>query len=143
MISQKNVLFVLVCIAALHFVATFFYWYWTYRWIDMPMHFLGGFWVAMAFFYFLYPKIHFTEYSVLSTVLLALSFVVFVGVLWEFYEFLYDFFVTKRIFTDQNLFGAAMRIDMIKDLFFDLFGGSVFTMFFLRKNVKEPYIGNR
>lgn len=137
MVSQKNLFFVLVCIATLHFVATLFYWYWTYRWIDMPMHFLGGFWVAMAFFYFFYPKIRFTEYPVLNTAALALSFVVFVGVLWEFYEFLYDFFVTKRIFMDQNLFGAAMRIDMIKDLFLDFLGGSVSTFLFLRKDTSR------
>ena len=109
----------------------------------MPMHFLGGFWVAMAFFCFLYPKIRFTQHPVLGTILFAVSFVVFVGVLWEFYEFLFDFFIAKKIVAGQNFFGAAMRIDMIKDLFFDLFGGSVFTMLFLRKHTKQFYIENR
>ena len=137
MVSQKNVLFVLVCFATAHLVATLFYWYWTYRWSDIPRHFLGGFWVAMAFFCFLYPKIRFTQHPVLGTILFAVSFVVFVGVLWEFYEFLFDFFIAKKIVAGQHFFGAAMRIDIIKDLFFDLFGGSVFTMFFLRKHTKQ------
>ena len=52
MVSLKYIISLLVFILALHFTATINHWYWVYNWFDIPMHFLGGFWVAMVFLYF-------------------------------------------------------------------------------------------
>gem|GEM_PF-1613175 len=61
---------------------------------------------------------------------LMLGFVALIGVLWEFYEFLHDFYLLTggKISVFQNSFA-----DTIKDLFFDLVGGTTaFAIFYKR-----------
>lgn len=136
MISLKFIFGLLIFILLLHIIATINSWYWTFTWFDMPMHFLGGFWLAMVFmwlnpnFQIQNPKfIKLPNY--LITGIITLGFVILVGVFWEFFEFLCDVF----------LFGASYfqkgAIDTIKDLFFDLLGGLIFLViykYFLKSN---------
>ncbi len=90
------------------------------------MHFLGGFWVAMVFIT-LNLKFAIKLPNYLITALMVLSFVALIGVFWEFYEFLYDVFISSRGYSGFLQLGAA---DMIGDLFFDLLGGSIFLIFY-------------
>ena len=132
MVFSKSVLIFLVVILLFHFIATFNYWYWAYLWLDMPMHFLGGFWVAMAFVYLIFnyqfpiPS-EFLKQNFLSFLIITLSFVALIGVLWEFYEFLSDFFLSSKNYTQIFQQGAA---DTMGDLFFDLLGGTVLSLAF-------------
>ncbi len=122
MVSSKFVLILLILILVIHILATVFYWYWTIDWLDIVMHFLGGFWLAAVFLRFLVPKLRISDHKSLIILILMVSFAVFVGVLWEFYEFLFDVFgsINGHLkFTQQ---GVA---DTMSDLFFDLLGGSV------------------
>ena len=48
-----------------------------------------------------------------------------IGVLWEFFEFLFDTFVASR--TGIELAGPGLK-DLLGDLFFDLLGGFVVTL---------------
>ena len=132
MIYSKLLIAFLVFILVFHAFATFNYWYWIYLWLDMPMHFLGGFWVAMAFVYLIskyqFPVSNeFLKQNSLSFFIVILSFVAFIGVSWEFYEFFSDIVFFSKGYLRIMQFGAA---DTIKDLFFDLLGGSVFLLIY-------------
>ena len=132
MVSSKSVLIFLITILLLHFAATFNYWYWTYLWLDIPMHFLGGFWTAMAFIYLIsnyqFPiSGEFLKRNLLSYFIIILSFVALIGIFWEFYEFLNDALFSSRGYSQIFQQGAA---DTIGDLFFDLLGGTVSAVIF-------------
>lgn len=127
MSSLKLIIGLLVFIAVIHFSALYNYWYWTYQWLDMPMHFLGGFWTALVVFAlinnFQFPVSKQSVSGFFSFLIIILSFVALVGVLLEFVEFFYNI--------QQS--GVA---DTLADLFFDLLGGLAFIFLtFLRKSV--------
>ncbi len=98
MVSLKLIIGLLIFILSIHILATIYHWYWTVGWFDMPMHFLGGFWVAMAYFWLRNqfkevrpPEIdrqYFGGWTSLILIIVScLSFVALIGVLWEFSEF--------------------------------------------------------
>jgi len=104
----------------------------------MPMHFLGGFWLAMVFLYFnpdfkidppgilrkQNPKfIKLPNYLIVG--IMTLGFVILIGVLWEFFEFGYDVLISSK-----GYFAAAQQgvADTMSDLFFDLLGGLAFLI---------------
>ncbi|OGM89383.1 hypothetical protein A3J77_01170 [Candidatus Wolfebacteria bacterium RBG_13_41_7] len=132
MFSLKSITISLIFILLAHIIATFNYWYWTYTWFDIPMHFLGGFWVAMVYFW-INAKVEIlnSEFSKLPkwlvNLLFILSFIALIGVLWEFYEFIFDFFNGKT-----GMFQGSSA-DTMGDLFFDLVGGTTAFAIFYRK----------
>ncbi|MBI4992093.1 MAG: hypothetical protein HZB99_02640 [Candidatus Harrisonbacteria bacterium] len=84
-------------------------------WLDMVMHFLGGLLTASLFLNFS------AEYFNLlpngnryANFLFIVSFVMLIGVLWEFYEYSTNYFL-------QTL--ELSLTDTLSDLFFDLVGG--------------------
>jgi len=135
MISPKLILGLLIFILFVHILATINYWYWTYTWFDMPMHFLGGFWVATIFMW-LNPKFNIIEIrplnidrnfwrSDLPKLILVLGFVILIGVLWEFFEFGYDVLISSKGYFIAAQQGVG---DTMSDLFFDLLGGIAFLV---------------
>lgn len=133
MVSLKSIIILLVFILALHFVATINHWYWIYNWLDIPMHFLGGFWVALAaaasIFNFQFPiSNEIFKQKNLSFFIIILSFVALIGIFWEFFEFLYDVLISSRGYSGFMQLGAA---DMTGDLFFDLLGGLAFLIIYI------------
>lgn len=94
-----------------------------FRNLDVPLHIAGGFWSAL-FIFWIFKKRKDPYLLTVSweiSLLLVVSFSVFVGMLWEFYEFLYDVFISStRSYAYLLQLGTA---DTIKDLFFDLVGG--------------------
>ena len=141
MVSPKFILGLLVFIIGLHVFATIYSWYWTYTWFDMPMHFLGGFWLAMVYFWLrqktrINADVNTDEHrfiginkykSALWIVIHCLSFVILIGVFWEFFEFLFDIFVSSKGYSGVAQQGVA---DTMSDLFFDLLGGLVFWVIY-------------
>ncbi len=131
--SLKNIIVFLIFIFILHFAALLNNLYWLISWIDIPMHFLGGLWVAM-FFGYLNQKF-FRLPSFWMAALITLSFVALIGVAWEFFEFSLD-----KIFTHAKLgtFQGDLT-DTMGDLFFGLFGGLIFVLLdmIFRKNKIE------
>ncbi len=129
MFSLKSIIILLVFILTVHAIAILNHWYWTYSWIDMPMHFLGGILAAMLFFWVNLKFDYLTKLpNYLITVILSLSFVALIGVLWEFSEFFYDIFISSRGYSDFLKLGAA---DTLGDLFFDLLGGLAASIIYL------------
>jgi len=89
-----------------------------YVWLDIPMHFLGG--LAIAYTTFLFLRFFKEEKmieikSMFVLILIIVSLVVFVAVLWEFYEFLLKYFFD--INTQPSL------EDTLTDLFMGFLGG--------------------
>jgi len=75
----------------------------------MIMHFLGGFWVGLAYFYI------FLLQNMSSRLIFKILFsVLIIGVGWEVYEILVNDILAQNPFN---------YIDTVSDLFFDLFGG--------------------
>lgn len=106
----------LVLIAVVNALATFFYWYWRLRWFDMPMHFLGGVWVSGLVIWFRYfsnnllvPPQTFRELCLIGA---GVAFLVGLG--WEVYELAMSVALGGHI--------NAMR-DTLSDLCFDVLGG--------------------
>lgn len=75
----------------------------------MPMHFLGGTWIGLLYFYLFPPK----ENSAVSFLRVFL-FVLAIGIGWEVFEMMVNDIII------QNPLNYS---DMLSDLFFDLFGG--------------------
>ena len=149
MISLKFIFGLLIFIFLLYILAIINSWYWIYTWFDMPMHFLGGFWLAVVFLYlskdFQIPAcakasagrqnpkfIKLPNY--LITIVITLGFVALIGVFWEFFEFGYDVLISSKGYLGVAQQGTA---DTMSDLFFDLIGGLVFLIvykYFLKNN---------
>lgn len=104
----------IIFIFLINLLAMKFFWYYTFPWFDMPMHFLGGLWVALATFYLFNPK---------SPWLLAFLSVLVIGILWEVFEFSLDAFITLRVWDS---------VDTLGDLFFDLLGASVGAVYYAK-----------
>ena len=127
--SLKIIVYFLIAFLFLHIFATIYHLYWLFPWFDIPMHFLGGFLLAIIFFYF-WRFAHISIGNVFGALVLMLGFVALIGVFWEFYEFLHDFYLLTggKISVFQNSFA-----DTVKDLFFDLVGGTTaFAIFYKR-----------
>lgn len=133
MFSLKFVFILLIFILAVHVIATANYWYWTIPWIDIPMHFFGGFWVATAFIT-LNSKFGVKLPNYLITLIAILSFVALIGVLWEFAEFLFDVFISSGGYAKVIQQDVA---DTLGDLFMDLLGGLTVATIFLIGKRKE------
>ncbi len=102
-----------ITLALVNAVALEFSLYWKYLWLDVPMHLLGGFCVALGysiipFFGITLPKIFHSKWAYLSVVLL-------VGLAWEVFEFGFGISIANDA---ENLIP-----DTSMDLVLDLLGG--------------------
>jgi hypothetical protein len=103
-------------ITLLHVAAEQYYWYWQFRWFDIPMHFLGGVWLGLAGILLVYHTRWFETFrKLLSPLAVALLAGLCVGILWEGYEFVL-----------WQLAGNGLPVgyvqDTIKDIVMDVIG---------------------
>lgn len=119
----KPLLFIVVLIGVLNFIAIKFYLFWTTTWFDMIMHFLGGFFIAMLAI-FLFGSLSRLKSTYLRNLFLGLIAVLVIGTLWEVFELL-----AKA--TDMADFGYFSDTGM--DYVMDLFGGLVAVWFIEHK----------
>lgn len=117
-IMVKILVGLLLLMGITHFAAIWNSWYFTYPWIDIPLHLIGGAFAAVLFYWLLGADINALSYRM--QFVLVLSFVTFIGVLWEFFEFLSDVFISSRGYA---YVAQASSADTMGDLFFDLLGG--------------------
>ena len=98
-----------------------FHFYDTVWWVDIVMHFLGGFWVSLFFLYIFHDKLPKEKH------LLVISLcVIFIGVGWELFEFVMD-----QIAKAPNNFS-----DSFSDLVLDIIGG-LGAMYYNEANAKH------
>jgi len=109
-----------------NFLILKFYWYSLIWYLDIVMHFLGGFWVGLFFLYVFFRK---EQPSFTSGLFFKLLFItLLVGLLWELYEFLLNIIAI----TPFNL------NDTISDIFSSLLGSTVSVFYFLKIIMSAP-----
>lgn len=114
-----RIVFLICFIFLVNFSAMYLHWYSLFWYFDMPMHFLGGFWIALASLYLLKPK----DFSIIET-LKVLAIVFIIGSVWEAFE------IIVNNTTAQNVWDWH---DTFSDIFFDLAGGVVAVMYFFQR----------
>ena len=134
MLKQKLFLeqfILIIIIAVLHFLALQFYLYWTFWWLDILMHFLGGLWVGLTalWFFFFSGYMHKNVNLVRSTkiFLITIASVIVVGVLWEVWELWADL-----VFINE----AGYFLDTSLDMVMDTLGGIV-AFIYAKKHLKN------
>ncbi len=113
----KRLTYLILFIFVINFLANKLYWYSSIWWFDMPMHFLGGFWI-ISLYLFSSQKIS------IKLIFKILLLVLIVGIGWEIFEVLVNDIVS------QNPFNA---LDTFSDIFFDLSGGAMATLYFFKR----------
>ena len=107
-----------VIVLLIHIILLFLGLYSDYEWIDIPMHFLGGFAVAITFVLLLkllQEKKLFGRSHWLVFFVFIISLVCLIAVLWEFSEFILD---------KITHFNIQLSVaDTLSDLLFGLLGG--------------------
>jgi len=115
----------LIFIAIFNYIGLKFYWYWTYRWYDIPMHIAGGLWVSL-FFLFLYDYFV-TNFTIknykLKVFWVVFSVLLFITVSWEIFE------VVGGI---NNLGDRGYWPDSLGDILNGFIGGMAGYFFFIK-----------
>lgn len=118
----KTLTYLIFFILIVNFLANTFYWYYSIWYFDMPMHFLGGFWVGLAIFYF-FP---FPDKSI-GPVFKILLLIFFIGIGWEVFELFFNNYLAQIPFN---------ALDTASDIFFDLTGGLCAILYLWKKTLK-------
>jgi hypothetical protein len=131
----KHLVFLMFFIFIADIIAQKLHWYFSIWYFDMLMHFGGGFWVGLFFIWFFsikdlpFFRLSFEKID-FKLILKILLFVLFFGILWEFFE----------IYSHNYIGGDPFNtLDTLSDVFFDLSGG-LFAMFYYLKrssSIKE------
>jgi hypothetical protein len=114
--------------------------YWSIWWYDDVLHFVGGLGLGVFAIWLIYDSklLKPLDWPFFFTAVIITSFAVFGGVLWEFFEFLFDKFIGYKSYADIAQLGLE---DTMADLFFDLLGGLSSTLIILGRKFKINGIG--
>jgi uncharacterized membrane protein len=110
----------------------FFYYYW---WFDIPMHVVGGLWlafIALAYYYssrLAEPKPHGDP----SALIIGVIFAFMIGLAWELFEFSMDTFMA---FSPHNM------SDTLNDLLNDMIGAVFASEIFVTEKFNWPQAKN-
>ncbi len=111
-------------------LAGYLHLYFLIWWLDIPVHMLGGAWVALTTLvvYFRSQYIKRKDHNPLFVVMCAVSSTLVIGLGWEVYEFVVDRAM------DIN---ALQLSDTLKDLCDDLVGGLLATWIFIKRGYNK------
>jgi hypothetical protein len=119
-------------IMGMHVYANMHFLYYEIPWLDIPMHFLGGFWLGYsALWVYTYSGFFRREDhrdalpSVRYMWFLALLCALVLGGIWEIYEYAMDMFFDRTYQYDV--------FDTLSDFFFDALGGTVAAFIFMSR----------
>ncbi len=115
----KRLTCLIFLILLVNFAANKLYWYSSLWYLDMIMHFLGGFFIALLSFHVFSPK-NVNVKFVLKTLLLVLL----IGIGWEWYEIFVNEIIARNPFD---------YVDAFSDIAFDIFGGAVAVLYFFKR----------
>ena len=113
-----SALVVIMVVWGLNYLAGVFYLYWTLWWFDYLVHFLAGLGGGFFVLWFLSNR----DLSGRQILLIVLTTVLFVGVVWEIYEYLFGLTQSTE---------SYYTLDVISDLIMD--GLGAITAVFLTK----------
>ena len=121
-----------ILLFCLQLLLVFLGFYDRHPWLDIPMHVLGGVFIAYSFSlavtYFQERKI-LSELNVLTRSVFLFALTSAATVIWEFGEFTLDFFF--------DTVAQASLEDTMLDMFLGLVGGTALIVFLVRGSVKE------
>lgn len=126
-------LFTIVLILVFHYLSLKYSWYWTYRWLDIPVHIIGGFWISLMALWVCLKIKHIDsilDYRKRAFIVMLFS-VLVVATLWEIFELLFSV-------TSIDLVGYWF--DSIGDIVSGLFGGLVAFLFFIKNRKTENVV---
>ena len=121
LISVLTILF----IAIFHYFSLKYSWYWTYRWLDIPVHIVGGFWVSLSA---LWVSLHVSHIDSIygykkKALFVMLSSVLIVAILWELFEL---------IFNVTSLQSVGYWQDSLSDIINGFVGGIISFLYFIK-----------
>ena len=125
---MKKALYFLLTIFAVSLINIYYQWYLNYSWFDQVLHFSGGLFIAM--FFSAYLKEHLFGNSKLKNTLIILGVTSFIGVTWEFAEYIANQILIEpfyRYFQIHVYFMGDLN-DTVNDLLMDILGAGVFSI---------------
>lgn len=128
---RRFILPLFIVIAAAYIGGVIGEWFYHVWWYDIMMHLAGGAWVALVFLEFCVRdgRVAVGQAAFSITALLTLGVVAFIGVLWEFAEYIYDVVIASR---HPFIFTGGDVADTLGDLLNDLVGGLAAVFVFRR-----------
>jgi uncharacterized membrane-anchored protein len=122
--TYRNILAaIVVLICLVNGSALYWHLYFTIRWLDIPVHLLGGFWVGSFALYMYYRRKNArADRSSIFVASLAFSSALLIGLFWE----LYEYYVNSA----ANLYECDM-VDTLSDLANDAIGAISAAVLFL------------
>ena len=109
-------------------LADVYFWYWEHRWLDIPMHFLGGFFVGNMALYGYYVSGYITPFhrGLFPALFISIATVALVAILWETFEFILDVLTEKP----EHLRFQTDVADTMADFVFGMIGGLASVIFY-------------
>ena len=129
--NKKFILLLFIVLLASQFAWGYFRFSEKTLWFDNFAHAVGGITVAALFFAFLETKEYFGKVMAMplwTATLMAVSFVALIGVAWEIYEYLIEYFFVKVL----GSYATMQLEDTLLDLVADLAGGALASVLYLK-----------
>jgi len=121
-------LILILIIATGHILALNFYLYWSFKWFDLPVHFLGGMWVALTSLWLcFYSRTKRFKETKRNIFVISVVSAIVIGLLWELFE------LTVRAPRAENFLRDTTG-DLIMDMLGAVSGYIYYTKFFFEKN---------
>jgi len=122
-------LFLIVIIAITHITSLYFYFYFDFWWLDIVMHFLGGFWVVSFSLWLLFFVFKKEISGFFFIILISIIFNLLISFFWEVFEF------KLGIATISSNYWP----DTISDSLSSLSGGLLAALYFNNQLKKEDH----
>ncbi|MFA5764269.1 MAG: hypothetical protein WCX27_00445 [Candidatus Paceibacterota bacterium] len=121
----------ILLVAILHYYALKLSWYWAYRWSDIPIHILGGFWISLTALWASLEIGHIdriTGYK-RKAMIVMLSCVILGGVVWEVFELVANI---------TNVSFIGYWSDTLGDISSGFLGGLIAYSYFTKTKKGKP-----
>jgi hypothetical protein len=124
-----NAFWLLLVVGVANWVGTELYLYWSIWWYDIPMHFMGGLWVALVVAWVYAFRVNINQKKFSSYVWVVIGGTLVVGIAWELYELCID--------ATSLADGIHYITDTASDIIMDTAGaivGALYTYKFFARN---------
>ena len=127
----------LVSIFVVNLVGLYYQWYLVYPWFDQTLHFLGGSFIAMLMANYLSE--YFVNKNTLKNLLIIVGVTVFIGVAWEFAEYIANQTLIEPVYIYFKVHAYFMGDldDTVSDLLMDILGATTLSLLHLRRRRKS------
>ena len=134
---MKRSLIFLVSIFVVNLVGLYYQWYLVYPWFDQTLHFLGGSFIAMLMANYLSE--YFVNKNTLKNLLIIVGVTVFIGVAWEFVEYIANQTLIEPVYRYFKVHAYFMGDldDTVSDLLMDILGATTLSLLHLRRSRKS------